>query len=57
MIRLDKPADIAKWVTPEIYQRVAEAIKVHGSWGRLKPIFLCLRRKCPTTTSASLWHT
>ena len=43
-IRADKPASVEAWVAADIYERVAAAVKEHGS-GRLKPLFIALEEK------------
>jgi ATP-dependent DNA helicase RecQ len=43
-IRVDRPASVKTWVSADIYERVAAAVKQHGST-RLKPIFLALEEK------------
>jgi ATP-dependent DNA helicase RecQ len=43
-IRRDKPLYVTAWVQPEVYERVAAAVKTHGA-ERLKPIFLALEEK------------
>jgi ATP-dependent DNA helicase RecQ len=45
-IRREKPAGIATWIRPEIYDKVAAAVKTHGS-AKLKPIFIALEEKVP----------
>jgi ATP-dependent DNA helicase RecQ len=45
-IRQEKPASVDTWVAPDQYQRIAAAIKEHGS-ARLKPIFIALDEKVP----------
>jgi ATP-dependent DNA helicase RecQ len=45
-IRQDKPACVETWITPELYNRIASAVREHGS-GRLKPLFLALEEKVP----------
>jgi ATP-dependent DNA helicase RecQ len=45
-IRQEKPATIDQWVAPELYQRIAAAVKEHGNT-RLKPIFIALEEKVP----------
>ncbi len=43
-IRQEKPASIAAWIAPELYERIAAAAKQHGC-ARLKPVFLALGEK------------
>jgi ATP-dependent DNA helicase RecQ len=45
-IRQEKPATIDQWIAPELYQRIAAAVKEHGNT-RLKPIFIALEEKVP----------
>jgi ATP-dependent DNA helicase RecQ len=40
----DKPASIETWVAPELYDRIAAAVRQHGS-ARLKPLFIALDEK------------
>ena len=43
-IRQEKPESVAAWVTPDVYERVAAAVKQHGG-GKLKPLFVALEEK------------
>ncbi|MSQ94585.1 MAG: DNA helicase RecQ [Gemmataceae bacterium] len=45
-IQRDKPASVAMWVAPAIYNRVAAAVEEHGG-ARLKPLFIALEEKVP----------
>ncbi len=42
----DKPASVARWVDPEVYERVAAAVEEHGG-DKLKSLFSALDEKVP----------
>jgi ATP-dependent DNA helicase RecQ len=43
-IVLEKPASIETWIAPELYDRIAAAVREHGS-ARLKPLFIAMEEK------------
>jgi ATP-dependent DNA helicase RecQ len=43
-IRQERPSSVATWISQELYDRIAVAVKQHGT-ARLKPIFVALEEK------------